>query len=190
MQASLFNAETIVADAASAAIAGDDHLSEKLDAFPVAIYITDAEGLITHFNRACIAFAGREPTALHDRWCVTWKLYTREGVGLPHAECPMAVAIHERRKVRGVSAVAERPDGSRVTFVPYPTPLFDRAGAFIGAINLLLDVTDPSHAELLRDQAIRCRRLAAATTDSATARILLTMGTEYEEQARALACLY
>jgi len=34
----------------------------------------------------------------------------------------------ERRPVRGEEAIAERPDGSRVAFVPYPTPLYDASG--------------------------------------------------------------
>jgi hypothetical protein len=37
----------------------------------------------------------------------------------------MAVAVRERRAVRGVQAVAERPDGTHVDFRPHPTPLLD-----------------------------------------------------------------
>ena len=44
---------------------------------------------------------------------------------LPHGECPMALAIKEKKPNRGFEAVAERPDGTRVPFIPYPTPLFD-----------------------------------------------------------------
>ena len=53
----------------------------------------------------------------------------------------MATAIRERRSIRGLTAIAERPDGRRVNFGPYPTPQFDANGAFTGAINLLLDIT-------------------------------------------------
>lgn len=60
-----------------------------------------------------------------DRWCVTWKLFTNEGRPLPHDQCPMATAIRERRSIRGLTAIAERPDGRRVNFRPYRTPLFD-----------------------------------------------------------------
>ena len=41
----------------------------------------------------------------------------------------MATAIKEKRVVRGMEAIAERPDGTRVPFEPYPTPLFDASGA-------------------------------------------------------------
>ena len=52
----------------------------------------------------------------------------------------MAVAIREDRKVRGVSAVAERPDGTRVHFMPFPTPLHDANDHLVGAVNVLLDL--------------------------------------------------
>src|SRR5262245_41861162 len=94
-----------------------------LDALPVAIYTTDATGRLTHFNRAGVEFSGRVPELGRDQWCVTWKLCSPDGSPLPHDKCPMAVSLRERRPVRGVEAIAERPDGSRIWFCPYPTPL-------------------------------------------------------------------
>ena len=44
--------------------------------------------------------------------------------------------------IRGHEAIAERPDGSRVNFIPYPTPLRDGQGKLVGAINMLVDITD------------------------------------------------
>ena len=120
---------------------------QMLDALPAAIYTTDAKGRITHFNPACVEFSGRTPTIGSDHWCVTWKLYHPDGRPMPHDECPMAVALKTGRIVRGAEAIAERPDGSRVWFTPYPTPLFDDKGNIIGGINMLLDITDRKQAE-------------------------------------------
>jgi hypothetical protein len=53
----------------------------------------------------------------------------------------MAVALKEDRTVRGERAIAERPDGRRVPFMAYPTPLHDASGALVGAVNMLLDIT-------------------------------------------------
>ncbi len=165
---------------------GEESTRELLDRLPAPVYTTDAEGRITYFNSACIDFAGRTPEVGRDSWCVTWKLYTEDGAFLPHDQCPMAVAIKEKKAVRGVSAVAERPDGSRVTFCPYPTPLLDEHGEVIGAVNMLIDVTDRKQAKHLRSQAIRCRRLASSVNDPQTINTLTAMAAEFEEQALAL----
>jgi signal transduction histidine kinase len=62
--------------------------------------------------------------------------------------------------VRGFTAIAERPDGSRVDFQPYPTPLYDRGGRLIGAVNVLVDVTERRRVE------VELRSTAAALAQS------------------------
>ncbi|RUX13062.1 PAS domain S-box protein, partial [Mesorhizobium sp. M2A.F.Ca.ET.037.01.1.1] len=124
----------------------EQHMRDLLEAMPAAVYTTDPSGRITFFNKACIDMAGRRPQ-LGDEWCVTWRLYTADGTPLPHDQCPMAVALKENRAVRGVEALAERPDGTFVPFIPYPTPLYDSQGKLIGAINMLVDITERKQAE-------------------------------------------
>jgi PAS domain S-box-containing protein len=123
---------------------------ELLDALPAAIYTTDAAGRITYYNAAAVQLAGRRPRIGSDEWCITWRLYWPDGTPLPHDECPMAVALRTGRPVRGVEAVAERPDGTLVRFMPYPTPLHDASGNVIGAVNMLVDLTERSEAEQAR----------------------------------------
>jgi PAS domain S-box-containing protein len=178
--------ENILEQALSVVFAGDQALREALDELPAAIYVTDVDGVITYFNRACIDFTGRRPEVGEDRWCVTWRLYTNAGDFLPHNECPMAVAISTQRPVRGVTAVAERPDGTRVNFRPYPTPIFDKEGQFAGAVNLLEDVTDEVRADDLTAQARRCRRLANNIADELAAETLNRMANEYAAKAAEL----
>src|SRR5206468_12648098 len=79
--------------------------------------------------------------------CGSWHLFHLDGRPMAHAECPMAIALKENRPVRGSAAVAERPDGRRVAFEPYPTPLRDRDGTLVGAVNVLVDVTERLAAE-------------------------------------------
>jgi PAS domain S-box-containing protein len=125
----------------------EEHHRAILEALPAAIYTTDAEGRITFYNEAAVELSGRRPELGSDRWCVTWRLFRPDGTPLPHDACPMAIALKENRPIRGVEAIAERPDGSRVHFMPYPTPLHDRSGKLIGAVNLLIDVTEQRRAE-------------------------------------------
>lgn len=165
---------------------GERGIPATLVDLPVPVYATDHDGRITFFNKACVEFAGRVPEPGQDRWCVTWKLFTMDGAPLPHDLCPMAVAIRERRTVRGVRAVAERPDGRRVEFMPFPTPVLDNSGEFIGAVNVLVGTAGRDESEHLKAQASRCRRLAKSTTDKRTAETLKLMAAEYEEKAGAL----
>ncbi|HKP39159.1 MAG TPA: PAS domain S-box protein [Pyrinomonadaceae bacterium] len=118
-----------------------------IQALPAAVYTTDVEGRITMFNDAAVEFSGRTPTIGTDEWCVTWKLFWPDGTPMPHDECPMAVTLKTGEAVRGYEAVAERPDGTRVHFVPYPTPLHDSDGNLAGAINMLVDITDRKKIE-------------------------------------------
>jgi two-component system CheB/CheR fusion protein len=126
---------------------GDGRFRDIIEALPAAIYTTDATGHITFYNEAAVEMWGRRPELGDDQWCGSWKLYWPDGTLLPHDECPMAVALKTRRPVRGVEAVAERPDGTRVPFAPYPTPIFDASGELIGAVNMLVDLTQRKQAE-------------------------------------------
>jgi PAS domain S-box-containing protein len=125
----------------------EQRLQELLAAMPAAIYTTDAQGRITYFNQMAVEFAGRTPMLGSDEWCVTWKLFHPDGTPLPHDQCPMAIALKEGRPVRGAEAVAERPDGTRVPFIPFPTPLRDASGKVTGAINMLVDLSERKQAE-------------------------------------------
>jgi hypothetical protein len=158
-------------------------LTSSLEALEVPVYITDAAGTVTHFNSACIEFTGRQPAAGRDRWCVTWKLFTDDGDFMPHDQCPMAVAIRDRRPVRGVTAIAERPDGTRVNFMPFPTPLLSEDGRLLGAVNLFIDVTDERRVAELQSQAMKCRRLAAAVNDRRATAALTAMADEFDAMA-------
>ncbi len=62
----------------------------------------------------------------------------------------MARALKEDRPIRGGEAIAERPDGTRVPFMAYPTPLHDASGRLVGAVNMLVDLTAAKEVEEAR----------------------------------------
>jgi PAS domain S-box-containing protein len=136
--------------------------TELLQALPAAVYTTDAAGRITFYNEAAAELWGQHPELGKSEFCGSWKLYWPDGTPLPHDECPMALALREKRPVRGMEAIAERPDGTRVPFIPYPTPLFDAAGTLIGAVNALIDITERHEADKrIRESEARYRSIAA-----------------------------
>jgi PAS domain S-box-containing protein len=127
--------------------ANEDHFRSLAEALPVAIYTTDPSGWITFYNEAAVAFWGHRPELGGAQWCGSWKLYRPDGTPLPHEQCPMAIALRQKRPVRGLEAVAERPDGVRVPFMPYPIPMLDSAGRLIGAVNVLIDISEQKRVE-------------------------------------------
>lgn len=107
---------------------------------PAALYTTDAEGWLTYYNEAAVRLWGFRPVLGRARWCGAWRLYNSDGSVLPHGRCPMAVALREGRAVRGMQAILERPDGSRVSVMPCPTPLRDASGHLVAGSNILLEI--------------------------------------------------
>ena len=64
--------------------------------------------------------------------------------------------------------------------------LYDSDGAIVGAVNILIDVTDERQADSLHAQAVRCRRLAHSVTDQQAVDTLLLMASEYDQKADGL----
>ncbi|HEY6339885.1 MAG TPA: PAS domain S-box protein [Bryobacteraceae bacterium] len=135
----------------SALVAGgcltDSVFREMVDALPVAIYTTDAEGRLTYFNKAAVKLSGRVPELGTDQWCVTWKIFLPDGAPLPHDQCPMALALKGQDVPTGIECIAERPDGTRFWFLPCPAVLRDDEGRIVGGMNLLIDITDRKVSE-------------------------------------------
>jgi len=125
------------------------------DMSPVAVYSTDASGVIREFNRVAAQLWGREPAIgdTDERFCGSFKLFGPDGSFMPHDQCPMArVVSGDMPEARDSEVVIERPDGSRVTVIVNIRPLKDRDGNITGAINCFYDVTERFRAERERQQ--------------------------------------
>jgi PAS domain S-box-containing protein len=137
----------LIARAAGPLIEGDDFFRELVNELPAAVYTTDPTGRITYYNEAAAALWGCRPDLGNSDWCGSWKLFWPDGRVMPHDQCPMATAVKKQQAIRGLEAVAERPDGTRVPFLPFPTPIFNASGVFVGAVNMLVDITERKRAE-------------------------------------------
>ena len=114
----------------------------ELDDMPVAVYVININGYITYYNPAAESLWGRAPVLGVDKWCGSWDIFTADGKFIPHDKCLMADAIKQRRPIRGIQAIAMRPDGTSFRCMPFPTPLFDDNGLIVGAINILLHLNE------------------------------------------------
>jgi PAS domain S-box-containing protein len=140
-------------------------LRETLDALPVAVYTTDAQGRLTHYNPAAVEFSGGEPALGTDGWCANWKFFRQDGSVLPREQCPMHIALRGGEIEDGVEITAERTDGTKRTFKLYPRPIRDGAGGMAGCVNMLVDVTGQKRAQEINS-------LLAAIVDSSSDAII------------------
>lgn len=126
-----------------------------IQALPTAIYTCDLDGYLGTWNESAIDLWGRTPEAGKTRWCGSSRIYRTDGSPLPFDECPMARTVRERTPLRGAEIVIERSDGSRRHVIPYPELLHDRSGQVVGAVNMLVDITDRRKAAEEQELASR-----------------------------------
>ncbi len=133
----------------------DPAFYDLMHALPVAIYMTDAEGRLTYFNPAAVKLSGRTPEIGTDKWCITWKIFGADGTVLPPSQCPMALTLKGNEAATGLEFIAERPDGTRFWFTPYPAVVRDAEGRITGGVNLLVEITDRKNAEIEANEQFR-----------------------------------
>jgi PAS domain S-box-containing protein len=117
---------------------------------PAPIFATDRDGRITFFNDAAVELWGRRPEP-GEMWTGALRSFRTDGTPLSRDQCPMSVALRERRPILGEEILIERPDGTRRCVLAQPVPLRDAAGELSGAVNLLTDITDRRRAQVDRN---------------------------------------
>jgi PAS domain S-box-containing protein len=127
--------------------ASEERYRQVLNSLPAAVYTCDAGGRVTLYNEAAASLWGRHPEIGVDMWCGSFRITRVDGSPIPLEECPMAIALKEARPVRGQEIVVERPDGTRRIVLPHPEPILDDQNELMGAVNMLVDITDIRKAE-------------------------------------------
>ena len=120
-----------------------------LDKLPAGGYTCDPDGLITHFNEHAVKLWGRAPKLNDpvDRFCGSFKLFATDGSPITHDACWMAKALQTGEEYNGEEIIIERPDGRRLTVLAHANPIYDDTGELVGAVNVLVDITDRIQAE-------------------------------------------
>jgi diguanylate cyclase (GGDEF)-like protein/PAS domain S-box-containing protein len=120
-----------------------------LEKLPAGAYTCDPEGLITYFNRHAARLWGRAPKLNdpEDRFCGSFRLYAPDGSPIAHDRCWMALALEADREYNEREIVIERPGGRRLTVLAHANPIHDESGELLGAVNVLVDITERKRAE-------------------------------------------
>jgi PAS domain S-box-containing protein len=120
-----------------------------LERLPAGAYTCDPDGLITYFNRHAVQIWGRKPKLNDpiDRFCGSFKLFATDGSPILHEECWMALALKNLREYNGHEIMIERPDGQRLTALAHANPIHNEMGRLIGAVNVLVDISERKRSE-------------------------------------------
>lgn len=120
-----------------------------LENLPAAAYTCNSEGLITYYNQSAIELWGREPRLNDsiDRFCGSHKLFAPDGSPIDHDHCWMALALEQNQEFLAREIIIQRPDKSRVSALAYANPLRDECGTIVGAMNILIDISERKRLE-------------------------------------------
>ena len=131
----------------------------------------DPDGLITHFNEHAVKLWGRAPKLNDpvDRFCGSFKLFAKDGTRIPHDACWMALALQTGTEYNGEEIIIERPDGHRLTALAHANPIWDDAGELVGAVNVLVDISQQKQSEeVLRGSRDKLAKMVSERTAQLT----------------------
>jgi signal transduction histidine kinase len=135
--------------AESALHRGELQFRRLLEKLPAGAYTCNPEGLITYFNQHAVQLWGCAPKLNDpiDRFCGSFKLFSPNGSPIAHDQCWMALALKMDKEYNRREIVIERPDGQRLSALAHANPIHDESGKLLGAVNVLVDISDRKRAE-------------------------------------------
>jgi PAS domain S-box-containing protein len=160
----------------SAAHDGEKRFRSLLESLPAGAYTCNPDGLITYYNEHAVRLWGRAPRLndAEDRFCGSFRLYASDGTPIRHDQCWMAQALRSKQGYNRQEILVERPDGDRLAVLAYANPIHDDGGELVGAVNVLVDISDRKQAE----DAVRESRDAALASNRAKDHFLAVLSHE------------
>jgi two-component system, chemotaxis family, CheB/CheR fusion protein len=138
----------------------EDRYRTLFRSVPVAVFVSDRNSIIQHFNPRAVELWGREPVSGVDHYS-SIKFYLRDGTQLPRAQTPIAEVLRTGISANNVEISVERPDGSRISVIASFAALKGARGEIAGAVTTFEDITEIERVrEAVRQSAERLRFMA------------------------------
>lgn len=139
------------------ALDGDDDCFKDhylLDILPVGAYICDRKGAIRKYNQKAAELWGWTHEALQEEthFCGAYRLYTAEGIYIPHHKSPVATCLHDGIAINDHQYYIERADHTRLLVQARITPMKNIQGDITGAIACFHDIDEPKKSKSERQR--------------------------------------
>ncbi|CAN5789641.1 hypothetical protein BH11BAC3_BH11BAC3_26630 [soil metagenome] len=99
-----------------------------------AVYMCDADGFLTLYNKAAADLWGREPEVGKELYSGALKLADINGNDLALENYPVVITLKEHKPVHGAAVMIKRQDGNCRQAMQYSSPTFDVLGNLTGVI--------------------------------------------------------
>ncbi len=153
----------------------------QIEALPVAVFATDAEGTVVSANRAAVDLVGEVPP--HRRLVEVARLAGEHGRLLASGECPVDRSLADGRPVRGLVLSVGRRDGSRIAVHATTSLLRDAEGRLQGVVVMLSEIAEAREAEFDRE---RLASIVSSSNDAIISKTLQGTITSWNDAAERI----
>lgn len=116
---------------------------------PAAVYWVNDKGFIEHYNKKAAELWGYYPSYgdPEKRYNGAYKVFSLDGEYIPPDKLPLVEVLEKGIFVKDKEMVLETPDGIRIVVNVNISPIYDKKGFLIGAIDCFHDITHKKEIE-------------------------------------------
>jgi len=101
-----------------------------------------------------------------DLWTGAMQINRVDGTLLSQDATAMAATVREGKPASIEEIIIKRPDGLHRHVIPHPSPIVDSSGRLLGAVNMLLDITDiRNYQDALHNSEKKYRQIVEAAIE-------------------------